>query len=1394
MMYKKNTIPKYYTRTLYKVLSAIFLFLNLPTVVFAIDIESPTGKIEFKSIEEVNIGIANQLDFLIEYNKRNEVENASNKNWYVYIVGNDSFDTSLFSDYVEDQLDLSDIGIGNTPLNVVEINKKLVEINAELSKLKKPLLYYGVANRKKAIAAPFFPFKDKYKVSSSSTTELKEYYEKAFNNPLENEASAAGGTYKTLKEFFKKDGDFAKGKSDLLVKTLNKAGAKGAIALSRYYFAFIKQNKDSNSGKAKVRWWSYLGNRKGTDVKKLDKDLLKAHFANLSSSSGDSNVKRINAWFNYLTDADLPESQFLKEILKGMINNNKCSSLSSEDGKNQKTKFIEAVNAENIEEIVSTARRICSSVLSDVEYSIIIKALRSIASESIKEKEEAVVLYLLHNLKSKHYPSLFADLKKEESKLFLTLVEEMDDTSINPFDGDNYTSFLGELMYICSQNSNAYLKSERAYLVDVLYEYFKKTAGETIRPYYIVPTLKKIISFNPNEVDANFHNYLKGTNNDYSNLLKIVDVVTSKVNSNHIKEDLRIFGDSLGELFATRDDQEAFKKMLDISFFSTPTFLNMDSGQREIVRALTFRMFSYIPEDTQKIYDFLIAGDEPLGNFKKIIKNSNDNDYNLYSDIFYDGVTKILNKNNAVNIRIELAKWAIDKDANILALTDIEEQLVVNIFKNLSSKDDKKAIYNFLTYDNGDVTSGTKNFEYLKKCTDQGVLSSSNLMSAFISDYAKLLSEDGIGVVQDRLDVLQYALDKGDDSIFFNDTESLIGYIFDNLHENFTDAETIINALKGKDNNYTLFSKIWTVLKGSSITEIWNTDNRYATNFILQLSKIMQKAYGDPNKELSNDIKDHMMAKVNYLSRRVKDIDKIKIDNATERYFPMARNGNFTDNIGSSLNDYEYSSNIVLTSNSASVNVNLAIQDETGKRKTIIETDKLKPLDFVIVEFLADTEITREVEFKKGTVIAVPAMYLAWMSNNIDAQQNGVLGRVILDAVVIAGSAATFIPSGGTSVAFAAKFLAGAEIVFATTDIVIAVNEKDLKEAMGDDFVEGVETANMIFGIATLPAAVPGIVKITQKAGNVITDLTSAGMKFVDDIPSFKGYKLDFDGAKLLETLKKIKTQSPAKFNEELKKVKDLLARQRIKLNNIPAAARQKYQKIYEQALALKKVFDVVDNTADFVRGVTKEKFLASVGEFAQNPTLGDEAWVHFSNSDWKKLENLMTSNNLNGGWPPFNGSMGDVIAETGSDITQKTKLYDRFQGPGDISGEFASPVYGNEKIGDLSFTYDSRALKYDIGEGTHYIKFEFVQAPPSNLKFEFSNVMPWFGKTGLGDQVKSSMSLKELADRNIIKIVERMEFKGGKWVKVIDNTSSAARADNIINKIKQVVNLPDCN
>jgi hypothetical protein len=115
--------------------------------------------------------------------------------------------------------------------------------------------------------------------------------------------------------------------------------------------------------------------------------------------------------------------------------------------------------------------------------------------------------------------------------------------------------------------------------------------------------------------------------------------------------------------------------------------------------------------------------------------------------------------------------------------------------------------------------------------------------------------------------------------------------------------------------------------------------------------------------------------------------------------------------------------------------------------------------------------------------------------------------------------------------------------------------------------------------------------------------------------------------------------------------------------------------------------------------------------------------------------------------------------------LETREKVFDKFQGPGNISGYYASPVYGTEEIDNLYFTYDSRSLKYNIEEKTNYIKFKFKDNLPPDLKFEYGEVIPWFGKHGLGDQVRSSIDFREL--RNYIEIVEQLEYREGKWIKI---------------------------
>ena len=147
-----------------------------------------------------------------------------------------------------------------------------------------------------------------------------------------------------------------------------------------------------------------------------------------------------------------------------------------------------------------------------------------------------------------------------------------------------------------------------------------------------------------------------------------------------------------------------------------------------------------------------------------------------------------------------------------------------------------------------------------------------------------------------------------------------------------------------------------------------------------------------------------------------------------------------------------------------------------------------------------------------------------------------------------------------------------------------------------------------------------------------------------------------------------------------------------------------------------------------------------SITNYNDNFSHAEYSFYLWKNNKWDELEDFFTSNNLNAGLPPNEGFKNIANTETGVQLIGKK--FDRFQGPGDISGGFASPVHSGEDIGDLFFTYDSRGLKYNIAEGTQYILFEVKSSVPVGLKFDYGEVTPWFRKQGLGDQVKSSMRL----------------------------------------------------
>lgn len=160
------------------------------------------------------------------------------------------------------------------------------------------------------------------------------------------------------------------------------------------------------------------------------------------------------------------------------------------------------------------------------------------------------------------------------------------------------------------------------------------------------------------------------------------------------------------------------------------------------------------------------------------------------------------------------------------------------------------------------------------------------------------------------------------------------------------------------------------------------------------------------------------------------------------------------------------------------------------------------------------------------------------------------------------------------------------------------------------------------------------------------------------------------------------------------------------------------------------------------------------------------KAFQLWGEEKWSDLYQYFKANNLNGGWPPFNGAKSIIKTEKGNQLAGK--VFDRFQGNEQLSGGFASPVLNSsEGVADLVFTYDSRALASQIQDGTHYIKFKLKDNLPGNLEFEYGEAIPWFNLPGNADQIKTSIPFQNLKDN--VEILEVLKYDGinNKWVKI---------------------------
>lgn len=361
-------------------------------------------------------------------------------------------------------------------------------------------------------------------------------------------------------------------------------------------------------------------------------------------------------------------------------------------------------------------------------------------------------------------------------------------------------------------------------------------------------------------------------------------------------------------------------------------------------------------------------------------------------------------------------------------------------------------------------------------------------------------------------------------------------------------------------------------------------------------------------------------------------------------------------------------------------------------------------------------------DFGNGNYI-VPAILLKYNKDKIrnDYIEKGVITTLDIATIYLSGGTAL-----ATKVTWIRRAWALAEVAGAVGNIAVNTQAVNPESNLG----KAINAYNLGMGIIG------------------VKNLSVGGYKFISNLPQVT--------KKLLQENKGLRDLLTAKYLEW----KTLTTN----IDNLSDAEKQ----LLKEQEDVWKALGVVENGVMVYKSIKYEDFIATVGDFAggAKQDLAKQAYKLWGEEKWSELEKLFKDNNLNGGWPPFNGAKSIGKIEMSSQLVGK--VFDRFQVgkyADGLGGGFASPVLNsNEGVADLVFTYDSRALASKIQEGTYYYKFKIKDEVPG-LFFEYGEAIPWFGYMGTADQVKSSLKFNDILSH--IEIIEKLKFEGGKWINV---------------------------
>jgi hypothetical protein len=149
----------------------------------------------------------------------------------------------------------------------------------------------------------------------------------------------------------------------------------------------------------------------------------------------------------------------------------------------QKEEIVSIIKNSDIDIITKKINEVDICAIRKLSYEQIENLVVKISSlEDLDDEHERALLKLMTNIKEEKYRSFYDLLERDSNKLIKHYINEFTDHSINPFDGDNYTSLNVMLLKMYQSNPNAWIdripESELPeYFVD---KYFKKSTVEIL--------------------------------------------------------------------------------------------------------------------------------------------------------------------------------------------------------------------------------------------------------------------------------------------------------------------------------------------------------------------------------------------------------------------------------------------------------------------------------------------------------------------------------------------------------------------------------------------------------------------------------------------------------------------------------------------------------------------------------------------------------------------------------------------------------------------------------------------------------------------------------------------------------------------------------------------------